>query len=72
MVRSGSVVALDPDSGKVIRVEGVTGAQMFHQDLSTIMACGHGTGDEALVAYGPEVTACPWFAGSIPNGRSQG
>lgn len=70
MVRSGSVVALDPDNGDVLAVSGVTRAQTLQQALSTIIVCGHGTLDEVLVAYGPGTTACPLSTDSTPNGRS--
>lgn len=68
-LRRGAIVALDPQSGRVMAVSGVTSRRTLQQALSTIAVCGHGTGDDVLVAYGPGKSSCSTLAGQHSDPR---
>ncbi len=66
MLRSGAVVAIDPDTGEVLAISGVTSTQTLERALSTISTCGHaGTTDVLMLGVD-----CP--SGSAPNAPSLG
>ncbi|SRR5581483_8224582 len=49
MLRSGAVVAIDPDTGEVLAISGITSSQTLEQAISTISPCGVGGAGDVLV-----------------------
>jgi len=67
MLRSGAVVAIDPDTGKVLAISDVTSTQTLERAVSTISPCGQGDADDVLVLG----MNCP-LSGSTSNGAHVG
>jgi|SRR5581483_2602544 hypothetical protein len=49
MFRSGAVVAIDPDTGEVLAISGVTSTQTLGRALATISTCGQSGATDVLV-----------------------